>query len=143
MEHTEFLFPVYIKRNDREIKDLLEDMGYVASDFYNEAEPYIFTSGHRYYTTSVDVKDDCIGCNYGPYGIICTGNLEMFMAIAALTDDNDLNQWFISENNEQWFICDYVSLDEMKRNTGNHMTGYYLKNARKATLKEIIEKFNK
>lgn len=67
--------------------------------------------------------------------INCLDNIELFKAIAAITDDDDLYQWFIinySDSNEYWVFND----------TQKHIDDKQKQIYRKATLKEIVEHFN-
>ena len=71
--------------------------------------------------------------------IDCGDNEELFLALAALRDDTDKNQWIIDEANEcfgdddSWMICDKDDMNDRAVYT------HY----RKATVEEIIEHFNK
>lgn len=68
--------------------------------------------------------------------INCLDNIELFKAVAAITDDDDLYQWFIikhSDGNEYWVF----------NNTQKYMDDEQKQIYRKATLEEIIEHFNK
>ena len=64
--------------------------------------------------------------------IYCGTNEELFLAIAALRDDADKNQWF-TDGNEYWQQCiggfKFPSLAKEKLH--------------KATVQELIEHFNK
>lgn len=63
--------------------------------------------------------------------IDCCTNEDLFIALSALRDDNDFNQWFISENSEWW-------------KNGHHdqpLNKSSLLGWRKATTKELIEHF--
>ena len=77
---------------------------------------------------SVDIENH-------PYYIDCGTNEELFLALAALRDDTDKNQWVIDEANEcfgwedSWMICDKDDMNERVVYT------HY----RKATVEEIIE----
>ena len=68
----------------------------------------------------------------------CGTNEELFLALAALRNDTDKNQWVIDEANEcffgwenSWSICDKDDMNERVVYT------HY----RKATVEEIIEHF--
>lgn len=68
--------------------------------------------------------------------INCLDNIELFKAVAAITDDDDLYQWFIAKypnGHEKWIFN-----DTQKRIDDKQKQIY-----RKARLEEIIEHFNK
>lgn len=67
--------------------------------------------------------------------IDCGTNEELFLAIAALRDDTDDNQWFTDGND--WFLCRYLKV-------GMHyqdMPEILFKKWHKATVEELIEHF--
>lgn len=73
-------------------------------------------------------------------GIIdCEDNNELFLALAAMRDDTDVNQWFIDEYNN-WFICKYENI--MEYYTAFPLDGTTPR-ARKATVEQIIEHLKK
>lgn len=139
MDKILFTGNAYIKKNSKEIIDILLDSGYIKSKFFLEHEPYIFIDAGRIYSTGSFFDDDKFGLNCFPYGINCLDNLDFFLAIAMMRKDTDKNQWFISTYNNQdiWFISDYDDVNEMKSpyNIG------LMQNVRKATINEIINKF--
>lgn len=79
-----------------------------------------------------------------PNSIDCGTNEDLFLAIAALRDDTDKNQWFVYDNTDYadeqekeitYFICKQDSIkDEMCINS-------MYADCHKATVKELIEHF--
>lgn len=79
-----------------------------------------------------------------PNSIDCGTNEELFLAIAALRDDTDKNQWFVYDNTDYadeqekeiaYFICKQDSIkDEMCINS-------MYADCHKATIQELIEYF--
>lgn len=61
--------------------------------------------------------------------INCGKNIELFKALAAMNDENDLEQWFVSNKGSEWAIC---------KKTLNVYSGVL---CRKATAEEIVEYF--
>ena len=61
--------------------------------------------------------------------IDCGENIEMFKALAAMNDENDREQWFVSNEGSEWAIC---------KKTLNVYSGVL---CRKATAEEIVEYF--
>ena len=91
---------------------------------------------------------ECNSCDGGAYfigrvckpfngSLDCGRNKELFLAIAALRDDIDKNQWFT--DGDLWFKCGDETCDETIE--------YYLSECgrlfHKATLQELIEYFKK
>ena len=76
--------------------------------------------------------------------IDCGTNEELFIALAALRDDTDVNQWFVMDveeyiniNQGDWF----VATDRTKgKHIGTQIDPMY---CHKATIEEIIEHFKK
>ena len=61
--------------------------------------------------------------------IDCGANIELFKALAAMNDENDREQWFVSNEGSEWAIC---------KKTLNVYSGVL---CRKATAEEIVEYF--
>jgi len=67
--------------------------------------------------------------------IDCGTNEALFLAIAALRDDTDKNQWFTDGN--LWFKCG----DEMCDETIKYYLNRYNREIHKAFVEELIEHF--
>jgi hypothetical protein len=75
-----------------------------------------------------------------PAFIDCGENIELFKALAAMNDENDLNQWYVCDV-PYW--CDLRQGDwVIKRDTMDHTT-FFPSVFHKATVAEIIEHFKK
>ena len=135
-----FITPCFIRKNTPELRKKLEELGYKSNGyecFWEDNSRYIITTidnqGYSYYTLCI--KDSCLLEN--ELFIDCEDNEELFLALAALRDDTDKNQWVIDEANEcfgwedSWMICDKDDMNERAVYT------HY----RKATVEEIIEHF--
>ena len=135
-----FTTPCFIRKNTPELRKKLEELGYKPNGyecFWEDNSRYIITTidnqGYSYYTLCI--KDSCLLEN--ELFIDCEDNEELFLALAALRDDTDKNQWVIDEANEcfgwedSWMICDKDDMNERAVYT------HY----RKATVEEIIEHF--
>lgn len=78
------------------------------------------------------------------WGINCINHIGLFLALASLKDDTDVNQWFVMDveeyvniNQGDWFIA-------TDRNKGKHIgTQIDPMYCHKATVEEIIEHFKK
>ena len=141
-----FIQPCFIKKNTSELINKLIDLGYVKALFDEE-----YTKSEAY-GLIID-QGDIVPLEHGlqemelifTYNFIdCGTNEELFLAIAALRDDSDINQWFIYNtiNNTvgkfetiEWVlckdnnICDYLNWDNC------------YKYCHKATVEEIIKHF--
>lgn len=136
-----FITQCLIKKNTPELRKKLEELGYEPNKyecFWEDNNRYIITTifeGYGYYTLCIK---NCYLLENETF-IDCGTNEDMFLALAALRDDTDKNQWVIDEANEcfdwenSWSICDKDDMNERVVYT------HY----RKATIKEIIEHFNK
>ena len=70
----------------------------------------------------------------------CGTNIELFKALAAMNDENDLNQWYVCDV-PYW--CDLRQGDwVIKRDTMDHTT-FFPSAFHKATVEELIEHFKK
>ena len=136
-----FTQPCFIRKNTPELRKKLEELGYNRHPSYGDNE-YLYLNRGFYHTNVVGYSEEIERM------IDCESNEELFLALAALRDDSNENQWFIAQdtmwdenyNGEitveykegEWLIWDYYSfmIDE---------PSYF----RKATVEEIIEHFNK
>lgn len=87
-----FITPCFIRKNTPELRKKLEELGYK-----KYGNPFQITDDSKLITT--------IDGEYVPYNvplddsfIDCGTNEELFLAIAALRDDTDENQWFVADS---------------------------------------------
>lgn len=143
-----FTTPCFIRKNTQELRRGLEELGYEILNSGNttlDAHNYDGNGSHK----SIE-EGRAIITSYGNlYGVIydidtvtkkgridCGTNEELFLAIAALRDDTDKNQWFT--DGDKWILC-----PEIKFST------YWVYNdvdvnldvIHKATVNELIEHF--
>ena len=135
----------FIRKNTPELRKKLEELGYNRyplwmADWSDDDSRYVYlVTDVLYYTYPQEPTNP----KNGEY-IDCGTNEELFLALAALRDDTDINQWFIMDcdvylhiNKGDWFI----STD---RNKGKHIgTQIDPMYCHKATVEEIIEHFKK
>lgn len=134
-----FTTAAFIRRNTPELRKKLEELGYK-----RYGNPFQITDDSKLITT--------IDGEYVPYNvplddsfIDCEVNENLFLAISALRDDTNENQWFT--NGEEWAYhpkteccspCNtvYITLafDSIPEDT--NMGNYH-----KATVEELIEHF--
>lgn len=139
-----FTTAAFIRRNTPELRKKLEELGYK-----NYGNPFQITDDSKLITT--------IDGEYVPYNvplddsfIDCGTNEELFLAIAALRDDTNENQWFIADSPLSVSYNDAVGNDhyftEPKGSVFfwdiNWMHATIIsRNYHKATVEELIEHF--
>ena len=155
----EFIQPCFIRKNTPELRKKLEELGYTngAWESPHFEYPYLMCfpnrkfglfKGEGFYMTEDDYRCDGKRWTYNPPKeyIDCGDNEELFIALAAMRDDSDINQWFIYNSMDciieklrtiDWFICNENSIEDFAC-----YDSLYLK-CHKATVEEIIEHFNK
>jgi hypothetical protein len=149
-----FTTPTFIRKNTPELRKKLEELGYIKNspkwtDDCNIIWAYQypekgFDTPNYVIADSFDIPFDKHSCLCGKF-IDCGTNEELFLAIAALRDDTNENQWFT--NGEEWAYhpkteccspCNTVyrtlAFDYIPKDT--NMVNYH-----KATVKELIEYF--
>ena len=147
-----FIQPCFIRKNTPELRKKLEELGYIAPSKIWYDENFAISTIHRdnvdeYIVFKIDDDFERVIAPSYPY-IDCGTNEELFIAIAALRDDTNENQWFIAQNtmwdeNYNGEITVYYEENEWL------MWGYYSlmedipSDFRKATVEELIEHFNK
>lgn len=135
-----FTTSCFIRKNTPEIRKRLEELGYINfSEGSSDKDcPRLITSITMLYHPCfiyVGANEDFKG---NPNIIDCSDNEELFFALAALNDKNSYKQWYICNigNGKQiWHFCERPSMDADSRFFG-------FISFRKATLTELIEKFN-
>lgn len=128
----------YIRKVSDDIIHKLEMIG------YEVVRPMITTSEVK----KVILCDGGKCYEYGFYpkdAIDCGDNEELFLAIAALQDDCDSDQWFVYYPNDIWFICDYYDIEAERHapSTQNSCQAAWFYDSHKATVEELMEKFKK
>lgn len=124
-----FTQTVYIRKNTRELREKLRDIGY-------RVLPNLFHFPCLSINNGLAVPADTLNRDGG---INCGENEDLFLAIAALRDDSDFMQWFIWDKNTLtnkkggWMLCYHSAMrkDMLEQ-------GYY----HKASVEELIEHFN-
>ena len=148
-----FIQPCFIRKNTPELRKKLEELGYKPSyqmtlypDVYKNIAVCNFF-GSKYYGISDDeaARPGHIIDAIKNRGMIdCGDNEELFLALAALRDDTDINQWFIYNSMDciieklrtiDWFICDENSIEDFAFYDSLYLLCH------KATVEEIIEHF--
>jgi hypothetical protein len=146
-----FITPCFIRKNTSELRKKLEELGYkpFGSVKYEWDTGWGLSTDNRlgeFESFDNNGLENIIKCESPDYedSIDCETNEELFIAIASLRDDSDVNQWFVMDveiymgiNQGDWFIA-------TDRNKGKHIgTQIDPMYCHKATVEEIIEHFNK
>lgn len=126
----EFTTPCFIRKNTPELRDKLVRLGYKIGYERYINDDFLATDNDEMF--GIDVPYPPEQCN----GYIhCGTNEALFLAIAALRDDTDKNQWFTDGN--LWFKCG----DEMCDETIKYYLNRYNREIHKASVEELIEHF--
>ena len=128
-----FTTAAFIRRNTPELRKKLEELGYRLSGAELNEDLCIFTEP-EYGLYSVEFFSN-IPHPDETDSVDCGTNEELFLAIAALRDDTNDNQWFTDGND--WFLCRYLKV-------GMHyqdMPEILFEKWYKATVEELIEHF--
>jgi hypothetical protein len=138
-----FIQPCFIRKNTAELRRKLESLGYIKGGYpLPVGREDVYDRDLHLYENSYHFRDSTL---YGiTNNIDCGTNEELFIAIASLRDDTDVNQWFVMDveeymdiNQGDWFIA-------TDRNGGKHIgTQIDPMYCHKATVEEIIEHFKK
>lgn len=131
-----FTTPCFIRKNTPELRKKLKELGYTL-------HPTVLYAGNY---------PQFLFCNrnmYAPYGIgyreeidravDCGTSSELFLAIAALRDDSDKEQYFT--DNILWFKCKHNKVEEVEDMFIGIIFKEIVRNFHKATVKELIEHF--
>ena len=128
-----FTQPCFIRKNTPELRKKLEELGYKDGGkvgYYGESQ-YLYCGGRIFYESPEIITFQCNRF------IDCGDNEELFLALAALRDDTDKNQWF-TNTNDYWYKC----LDnKFSKETADWVSCASADKWHKATAKEIIEHF--
>lgn len=121
-----FTTPCYIRKNTKELRARLEELGY--ETLGDNKFPVMLADDSEITTHEDEAFFDCLISD----PIDCRTNEALFLALAALRDDTDMGQWFVDKGN--WFLC-HQDCVEWEYGEG---AGIY---AHKATPAELVEHF--
>ena len=134
-----------IHKNSKILREKLKKLGYLDNTCFTSFDNFLYILGDNYYTcknyqkfkvlrSEEFVQNECVDCGT---------NEELFLAIAALSDDTDENQWFVIDT---YFYEDmpkgywFKSTDmHGKYHIGTKIEPFY---CHKATVEELVEHFN-
>ena len=118
----------FIRKNTPELRKKLEELGY--TNIPNGRGEWYIPIEELKYLVTYPISGCYQGCNGYWYedDFDCGTNEELFLALAALRDDTDKNQWFT--DGKLW-----------EKSNNNLPSRYMQLNGHKATVEEIIEHF--
>ena len=114
----------FIRKNTPELKKKLEELGYKMNLIYSPNEHNLYIGSGVY--SSANFIDS--------YYLDCGTNEELFLALAALRDDTNANQWLT--DGKIW-----GKFDEDSFLYPIQIINHLQSNGHKATIEEIIEHF--
>ena len=124
----------FIRKNTQELREKLDELGYVNTQNWSEKSKnkcrMIMCDNNyvsRYYYNYIERQ----GKDFFKTFIDCGDNEELFLAIAALQDKRDKNQWFVINKTGRFVKC--------KTDIWIHIAEYDI--AHKATIEELFNKF--
>lgn len=126
-----FTTPAFIRKNTPKLRKKLAELGYkydYRADFRHDII-YVDAECNEFFPTfSSNITDDEIA-------IDCGTNEVLFIALAALKDDTDDNQWFT--DGKKWFRCQYLKVGMHYQDKPEILFEKW----HKATVNELIEHF--
>ena len=143
----------FIIKNSKELQKKLYDIGYsicLCANFENAEWLNTFPingtiHGKGYFVDKYEIPNWTVEKELNsfvsdiPNYIDCGTNEELFLAIAALRDDSDKNQWFVSYDGG-YVLCDQSELKHVIDND-NSYEEYCVSDFHKATIEELINHF--
>lgn len=150
-----FTQPCFIRKNTPELRNKLENMGYTNGAWESPHFEYHYLEtisnrkfglfkGPGFYMTQNNIKyGDEIYLYKPPEGCIdCGTNEQLFLAIAALRNDTDKNQWFVYKSKSHWWFCTDFDTFKQDYESSNEDTELKVEDWHKATVEELIKFFN-
>ena len=131
-----FTTPAFILKNTPELRKKLEELGYKVGNEAYINDAFLATDNDEIF--GIDEPYSLEQCN----GYIhCGINEPLFLAIAALRDDTDKNQWFVYPNENIWFICNDYDINYVREYIRDSVQSAWFHCSHKATVEELIEHF--
>lgn len=129
-----FTTPCYIRKNTPELRQKLEELGYTEDthilSYMKRGKIYVYLTvtniGRYWFSTELSNHNHSIDCGT---------NEQLFLALAALRDNSDYKQWFITSKGK-WILSKYH-----KKRCNSLYNGKWRVTARKATEEELIKHF--
>lgn len=121
----------FIRKNTKELRDKLSDMGYNILPSANLQFTNNISCGNGFCASILTNKSN------KPDFIDCGDNEELFLAIAALRDDSNEHQWFVWDFEEG----DEGKGDRWKLYDNDSNWCWWIFEVHKATVEELFNKF--
>ena len=150
-----FIQNCYICKNTKELRDKVKSLGYKLNHGKAWGKYLVFfkTEDTNEYMFVASPKWDLPNMPSFNTAIDCGTNEELFLAIAAIRDDSDYMQWFVSKGwkdgfgnvEDKWVLCDQDTLEYF--GAVNNSPNTYNRNKypqfgwHKASVEELIEHF--
>lgn len=143
-----FTQPCLIRKNTEYLRQKLRDFGYKTASKTNfEDRPRGILCRPK---LAIGIPDDCYEYNLdgylkdNPNIIDCGTNEQLFLALAALRDDSDNNQWFVHNTLGFFIECTHEEFHLFAFNPFDALDYKDTKDEfHKATPQELIEHFSK
>ncbi|MFK2135320.1 hypothetical protein [Bacteroides fragilis] len=132
-----FTTSCFIRKNTEELRKKLEDIGYKNACSSNHHDIIYTDAEHGVYFTTFasNITDDEVSYD-------CKYNRTLFLAIAALRDDTDNNQWFVMDVEIYVDLTKGTWFQATDRDGGKHVgTQIEALYCHKATVEELINHF--
>lgn len=129
----------FIRKDTQELRDKLKEIGLEPHPcIMPKACAFLFVNRGFYSRNEIGYQEEI------EKAIDCGENEQLFLALAALRDDTDSDQWFILDYNDTWPEAgDFRSKGDFAYcNTEKYYCGTDVRIAHKATPEELIKHFN-
>lgn len=138
-----FIQSCFIRKSPDMLRAQLEDLGYKLFGT-TLCEDYCIFTIPQYGRYRIEVFSNITDENTKGF-IDCGTNENLFLAIAALRDDSDYMQYFVSNNDPEMFLlCCYKEFHCLAIDPDNAFNYCdYKDEFHKATIEELIERFKK
>lgn len=146
-----FTTPCFIKKNTPELRKKLEELGYKPTGIIFDEKLCIVTAVNGEYAMFTNITSDMFDTKNHHRTWNCAGridcgtNYDLFLSLAALSEDSDYMQFFT--NGAEFILCDKKSwLDDKIPDLAYKLdlsiaVVAMLYNYHKATVEELIEHF--
>lgn len=133
-----FTQPCFIRKDTQELRDKLKEIGLEPHPcIMPKACDFLFVNRGFYSRNEIGYQEEV------ERAIDCGTNEELFLALAALQDDSDENQWFVYPKENHWFKCYDNNIEEVRNEPSTRMScqAAWFYESHKATVEELIEHF--
>lgn len=129
-----FIYACFIRKDTQELRDKLKEIGINPHPcIAPKCVDYLFVNRGFYSRNEIGYEEETRAA------IDCGTNEGLFLAIVALRNDTDKNQWFTDGSDDFW----YISGDDNNDSTVKYYKERYNRKIHKATIKELINHFKK